>query len=67
MGAECHSWSLVLATRVSLELTLGFGVNVDLKWTPHPAIVTIRENMDYIRVLLYSYYATIAGWGVLLI
>ena len=28
--------------------------------------MTIRDNKDYIRVLLYSYYATITGWGVLL-
>ena len=35
--------------------------------TPHPVIVTIRDNRDYIRVLLYSYYTTITGWGVLLI
>ena len=33
---------------------------------PHPVIVTIRDNKDYIRVLLYSYYTTITGWGVLL-
>ena len=26
----------------------------------------IGDNRDYIRVLLYSYYATVAGWGVLL-
>ena len=25
-------------------------------WTPHPVIVTIGDNRDYIRVLLYSYY-----------
>ena len=37
-----------------------------LRWTPHPVIVTIRDNRDYIRVLLYSYYTTITGWGVLL-
>ena len=36
------------------------------RWTPHPVIVTIRDNRDYITVLLYSYYATITGWGVLL-
>ena len=29
-------------------------------------IVTIGHNRDYIRVLLYSYYTTITGWGVLL-
>ena len=27
--------------------------------------MTIRDNRDYIRVLLYSYYTTITGWGVL--
>ena len=26
----------------------------------------IRDKSKYIRVLLYSYYTTIAGWGVLL-
>ena len=40
--------------------------HVDLRRTPHPVIVTIRDNRDYIRVLLYSYYTTITGWGVLL-
>ena len=24
----------------------------------------MRDNDDYIRVLLYSYYTTITGWGV---
>ena len=28
--------------------------------------MTIRDNRDCIRVLLYSYYTTITGWGVLL-
>ena len=37
-----------------------------LRWTPHPVIVTIMDNKDHIRVLLYSYYTTITGWGVLL-
>ena len=36
------------------------------RWTPHAVIVTMRDNRDYIRVLLYSYYTTITGWGVLL-
>ena len=40
---------------------------VSFRWTPHPVMVTIRDNRDYIRVLLYSYYyTTITGWGVLL-
>ena len=33
---------------------------------PHPVIVAIMDNKDYIGVLLYSYYTTITGWGVLL-
>ena len=33
----------------------------------NPGIVTIGDNRDDIRVLLYSYYTTITGWGVLLI
>ena len=28
------------------------------RWTPHPVIVTVRDNKDYIKVLLYSYYTT---------
>ena len=35
----------------------------DLGGTPHPVIVTIRDKKDYIRVLLYSNYTTITGWG----
>ena len=41
-------------------------LTLDLRWTPHPVIVTIRHNRDYIRVLLYSYYTTTTGWRVLL-
>ena len=41
-------------------------LNSYLRWTPHPVIVTIRDNKDYITVLLYSSYTTITGWGVLL-
>ena len=29
-------------------------------------VVSIRDNKDSIRVLSYSYYMTITGWGVLL-
>ena len=46
---------------------MGFGEDMLLfRWTPKPVIVNIRDNRDYIRVLLYSYYTTITGWGVLL-
>ena len=34
-----------------------------LRWTPRPVIVTIRDNGDYVRVLLYAYYTTITAWG----
>ena len=37
-----------------------------LRWTPHPVIVTIRDNGDYVRVLFYVYHTTITAWGVLL-
>ena len=38
-----------------------------IRRSPHPVIVTIRDNnKDYIRVLFYSYYTTITGWGALL-
>ena len=37
-----------------------------IRWTPHPVIVTIGDNRDFIRVLLYYYCTTITGWGVLL-
>ena len=47
---------------------LGFSLisQVFLRRTPHPLIVTIRDNKDYIRALFCSYYTTITGWGVLL-
>ena len=32
-----------------------------VRWTPHPVIVTIMDNKEYIRVLLYSYYTTTEG------
>ena len=31
---------------------------------PHPVIVTIRNDEDYIRVLSCSFYPTITGRGV---
>ena len=33
---------------------------------PHPVIVIIRDNRDFMRVLLYSHYTTTTGWVVLL-
>ena len=40
--------------------------SIFFRWTPHPVMVTTRDNRDYIRVLSYSYYTTITGRGVLL-
>ena len=31
------------------------------RWTPQPVTVTIMDNKDYIRVLLYSHHTTITG------
>ena len=30
---------------------------------PHPLVRTIRDNKDSLRVLSYSYYTAITGWG----
>ena len=40
----------------------------DFRWTPNPLILTIRDNTDHIRVLLYSCFTALTGWrgGVLL-
>ena len=38
---------------------------IGLRWTPHPKIVTIGATRDHIKVLLYSFYTTVTGWGVL--
>ena len=38
-------------------------ISIYIRWTPHPVIVTIGDNRDHIRVLLYSYYTTITRWG----
>ena len=42
------------------------GSTISFRWTRHPVIVSIRDNRDYIRVLLYSHYTTFTGWGILL-
>ena len=49
-------------------LLVGLSIHeqIYIRRTPHPVIVTMRDKKDYIRVLLYSYYTTITGWGVLL-
>ena len=37
-----------------------------VKWTPHPVIVTIRDNRDHIRVLFIFLLYHLQGGGVLL-
>ena len=55
---------VTVATTLLPMTSLAIGVvMVLIRWTPHPVIVTIGDNRDYIRVLLYSHYTTIAGWG----
>ena len=51
---------------VILSMKVIMVIIVTIRWTPHPVMVTTRDNRDYIRVLLYSYHTTITGWGVLL-
>ena len=45
--------------------SIGFR-GLGLGWIPHPVIVTIRDDGDYVRILLDSYYTTTTGWGLLL-
>ena len=53
-----------LRDRICRALSIrGFISGKHLRWTPHPVIVTIGDNRDYIRVLLYSCYTTITGGG----
>ena len=42
-----------------METTVVYG----LGGSPNPVIVTIRDSRADIRVLLYSYYTTLTGWG----
>ena len=58
--------SYYVCSAVSVLLQVGCrGVEL-IRWTPDPVIVTIRDYEDYIGVLLYSYYTTITGRGVIL-
>ena len=34
---------------------------VYISWTPHPVIVTTRDNDDCVSAFVYSYSTTIAG------
>ena len=59
-----HVWGKARAPSegCSVDATIR-NCSLDFRWTPHPAIVTIMDNRDCIRVLLYSQYTTITGWG----
>ena len=58
MHEDVHVAGTILWSASGLSCKLYF------RWTPHPVIVTSTDNKDYIRVLLYSDYTTITGWGV---
>ena len=41
-------------------------VEYKVRWTPHPGIVTMRDNRNYNRVLLHAHLLIIPllqGWG----
>ena len=63
-GSLASSSTAILKGQAMVSLLLF--PQVCIRWTPHSVIVTIGDNRDYIRVLLYAYYTTITGWGVLL-
>ena len=57
---------LAASSSGTLPLALLDSAQIYIRWIPHPAIVTMGDNKEYIRVLSYSQYTTITGWGVLL-
>ena len=60
-----NSWREFLQQRVASGVISKHQVRC-LRWTPHPVIVIIRDNRDYIRVLLYPTIPLLQGGGVLL-
>ena len=69
VGFRASCGELVVA-RVAWEVQDSYKNSADhevcVRWTPHSVIVTVRDDRDYMRVLLYSYFTTITGRGVLL-
>ena len=57
---KVHSTPLLVRLPTSLIMDIP---DMLLRWTPDPVIVMSGGKRDYIRVLLYSYYTTITGWG----
>ena len=62
--ARTRRLSSMLMHTTCIGLQRNHETSRSVRWTPHPVIVTIGDNRDYIRVLLYN--TTITGWGVLL-
>ena len=61
-------YGLLALSRNGQEIgILVWGKVSSLRWIPQALSVSARANKDYVRVLSYSYYSTIAGWGVNLI
>ena len=59
---DCY-WVGAVPDLKGLYASLGLG-DYELGALPHPLIVSIKDNGNYIRVLSYSYYTTITGWEV---
>ena len=59
----CNNVGAASDTPLSAIVSQHEGLEVYLRWTPHPVIVATRDSKDNIRVLLYSYYTTVTGWG----
>ena len=62
----CEGWGLAWRLRRAAVFMRPRILFPTLRWTLSPVIVTIRDSQDYIGALLYSYFTTITGWGVLL-
>ena len=63
LGLFCCLFWGGLGTNSILALYIFVVFAGEVRWAPQPVIVTIRDNKDSIRVLLYSYYTTSTGWG----
>ena len=57
-------WTQTPAFEVAPEGGGGFSCSGWIRCTSNPVIVTGRDYKDYIGVLLYSRYSTVAGWEV---
>ena len=54
-------WINCTNTRFSHILSCKYQHTFQVRRTPHPVIVIIRDNSDYTRVLVYSCYYRVGG------